>query len=115
MDRMARVEELGVVVAVGILDVEGGFADVAAAGRRVGHRAFAVVRSPPGAEGFKRRRIRDLRAEMEGLQHAVFLDGENQLHMVRLHGNDGLSGRCRKDGNEGGHGCRQPTQVFHSQ
>ena len=97
-DLMVRVDQFRVVVAVGILHVEGGFAEIAAAGGRIGHRSFPVVGSPARPEGGEGRRVGYLRPEVDRLEDAVLLRDEDELGILRLHRDDGFPGRRgRKD------------------
>ena len=114
-DLVIRIDQFRVMVAVGILHVEGGLAEITPAGGGIGHRPFPVVGPPSRPEGRKGRRVGDLRAEMDRLQYAVLLRDEDKLRVRRLHGDDGLAGRCRPSEDEGREGRDRPMQVFHSQ
>ena len=95
---MVCVDQFRVVVSIGILHMEGGFAEVAAARRGIGHGSFPVVRPPTCPVRGKGRWISDLRAEMDRLEDAVLLRDEDELRVFRLHRDDGFPGRRGRNG-----------------
>ena len=102
LDRlMVHIDQLGVVVAVGILHMKGRLAEVAAARGGIGHGPFPIVRPPARPEGGESRRIGDLRPEMDRLQDTVFLRDEDELRMRRLHRDDGFRGCPGRNGQGG--------------
>ena len=87
MDLVPRIIQFSIVVAVGILHMEGRFADIAATGGGIGHGATAVVIGTVGGIIQISVGISDEGPVMQGLEDTVFLDAEDQLGMGRLHGN----------------------------
>ena len=95
---MIRIDQFRIVVSIGILHMEGGFAEIAAARRGIAHGSFSVVRPPTCPEGGEGRWIGDLSAEMDRLQDAVLLRDEDELRVFRLHRDDGFPGRRGRNG-----------------
>ncbi len=87
MDLVPRIIQFRIVIAVSILHMEGGVADIAAAGGGIGHGPASVVIGAVGGIIQVGMGISDEGPVMQGLEDAVLLDPEDQLGMGRLHGN----------------------------
>ena len=93
-DLMGCIHEFGVVVAVGVFHMQGRFAEVTAAGSGICHRPASIIFRETGHETFESFRVGDPVTIMERLQDAVLPNGQDQGGMLRLHRDDGFSGRC---------------------
>ena len=87
MGLVTGIVQFRIVVAIGILHMEGRLADIAAAGGGIGHRSAAVVIGAVGEIVQVGIRIGDEGPVMQGLEDAVLLHPEDQLGMGRLNGN----------------------------